>query len=103
MRPYSLHKRQSFAAYKFIEWKFNIAVAPWWGGIWERLVSSVKRCLKKTIGLRKIDFVELQTPLLEIETILNNRPLCPYYEIGRLLLLQYRNGPSLQLRSGFST
>ncbi|XP_068726525.1 uncharacterized protein [Montipora capricornis] len=31
-----------------IEWKFNVALAPWWGGFFERLVRSNKRCLKKT-------------------------------------------------------
>ncbi|KAL5488551.1 hypothetical protein EMCRGX_G017505, partial [Ephydatia muelleri] len=28
-------------------WSFNVAKAPWWGGFYERLVGSVKRCLKK--------------------------------------------------------
>ena len=33
-----------------VEWKFNVERAPWWGGIFERMVRSTKRCLKKTIG-----------------------------------------------------
>ena len=34
---------------KGIEWRFNIARAPWWGGFFERMVKSVKQCLKKAI------------------------------------------------------
>ena len=36
-----------------IDWKFNVALAPWWGGFFERLVRSTKRCLKKTLGLHE--------------------------------------------------
>ena len=38
---------QMYAVENFIEWQFNPACAPWWGGQWEILVSCVKRCLKK--------------------------------------------------------
>ena len=30
-----------------IEWRFNLERAPWWGGFFERMVGSVKRCLRK--------------------------------------------------------
>ena len=33
-----------------VEWKFNMDKAPWWGGVFERLIHSVKRCLRKIIG-----------------------------------------------------
>ena len=33
-----------------VEWMFNIEKAPWWGGIFERMVKSTKRCLKKMMG-----------------------------------------------------
>ena len=56
-----------------VEWKFIVEKAPWWGGYWERLVQSVKRCLKKTIGKSKLIFDELATVLVEIESTLNNR------------------------------
>ena len=71
---------QNFAANRFITWKFNVACAPWWGGIWERLVSCFKRCIKKVVGVRKISLVELETITLEIETILNNRPICEDFD-----------------------
>ena len=33
-----------------VKWQFNVPKAPWWGGVFERLIRSTKRCLKKTIG-----------------------------------------------------
>ena len=52
----------------------------WQGGIWERLVSCVKRCLKKVVGIRKVSYIELQTLIMEVEAVLNNRPLCHDYD-----------------------
>ena len=43
---------QQFVASKNIECRFNLASAPWYGGFWERLVSSVKRCLKRSAVAR---------------------------------------------------
>ena len=66
---------QQFAAAKNIKWKFSLAKAPWFGGFWERLVQSVKRCLKRVIGRTILDFVDLQTVFLKVEHVLNSRPL----------------------------
>ena len=58
-----------------IQWIFNIERAPWWGGIFERMVRSVKRCLRKTIGRGRLTLDELQTATAEVEMIVNSRPL----------------------------
>ena len=58
-----------------IDWKFNVALAPWWGGFFERLVRSTRRCLKKTVGTVRISYEELLSVIVEIEGILNSLPL----------------------------
>ena len=56
------------------------------GGFYERLVQSVKRCLKRSIGRAELTYVELQTILSEIELILNSRPLGPIYDDNQEIL-----------------
>ena len=58
-----------------IQWVFNIEKAPWWGGVFERMVRSVKRCLKKMTGRARLSLDELRTALVEVESIVNSRPL----------------------------
>jgi len=71
---------QKFVADRGITWNFNLAKAPWQGGVWERLVSLCKRSLKKVIGKNKLNFTELNVVIYEVESILNNRPLCNIYD-----------------------
>ncbi|XP_028414079.1 uncharacterized protein LOC114537147 [Dendronephthya gigantea] len=58
-----------------MHWSFNLEKAPWWGGFFERLVGSLKRCLKRTIGRARLSYDELVTAVTEAESILNSRPL----------------------------
>ena len=58
-----------------IKWRFNVPKAPWWGGLFERLVRSTKHCLRKALGRAKLSHDELLTSLIEIEMVLNSRPL----------------------------
>ncbi len=30
-----------------VQWQFNLEKAPWWGGAFERMIKSAKRCLRK--------------------------------------------------------
>jgi len=38
------------------EWTFNIERAPWWGGAFERMVQSTKRCLRKMVGQASLTY-----------------------------------------------
>lgn len=58
-----------------IEWKFILEKSPWWGGFWERMVKVTKDALKKTLGKAKVSLEELQTVLVEVEAVINCRPL----------------------------
>ena len=65
-----------------IAWQFNVEMAPWWGGAFERMVRSTKRCLRKLIERAHFSLEEFTTALTEIEAVLNSRPLGYMYVSG---------------------
>ena len=64
-----------------VKWRFNLELAPWWGGFFERLVGFMKRTLRKVLGKAILTYQELETVLTEVEGNLNNRPLTYEYEV----------------------
>ena len=76
---------KDFAKSRFIRWSYNIEAAPWQGGLFERLIQSTKRILKKSLRKEILTYNELLTLLKRIENILNNRPLTYVYdsEVGQ--------------------
>ncbi|XP_053691399.1 uncharacterized protein LOC128739922 [Sabethes cyaneus] len=60
-----------------ISWHFIPPRAPNFGGLWEAAVRSVKTCLKKEIGDRRLSYEDFSTLLVQITAALNSRPLMP--------------------------
>ena len=58
-----------------ITWRFITPAAPWTGGFYERLVSCVKRCLRKILGSSTPYFRDLEVVLSGAEAVINRRPL----------------------------
>lgn len=65
----------NFLANQGISWKFITPRAPHEGGMWESAIKSAKFHLKRTLGNTHLDYEDLTTVLIQIESILNSRPL----------------------------
>ncbi|KAF4514244.1 UNVERIFIED_CONTAM: hypothetical protein B566_EDAN019533 [Ephemera danica] len=63
-----------------IEWNFNPPSASHRGGIWERVIRSVKRVLASLVTEQSMSDEGLLTCMVEVERILNDRPLVPVYD-----------------------
>jgi len=66
----------NFFANEGILWHFIPPSAPHFGGIWEAGVRSIKLHMKRIMGSSALTFEELSTVLIQIEALLNSRPLC---------------------------
>ena len=58
-----------------IQWHFNTPDAPHMGGVFERMVQTVKRVLMAVIGNNQLNDEILCTLLCEVENIVNSRPI----------------------------
>ncbi|GJQ79320.1 hypothetical protein Trydic_g16187 [Trypoxylus dichotomus] len=55
----------------------NLVYSPHQGGLWEAGVKYVKPHIKRVLGTTLVAFENFLTTLIQIEAILNSRPMCP--------------------------
>ncbi|XP_026471521.1 uncharacterized protein LOC113375790 [Ctenocephalides felis] len=58
-----------------ITWQFIPSHAPHFGGLWEGSMKVMKHYIRRVIGSHCLTFEEYMTVLLQIEAVLNSRPL----------------------------
>jgi hypothetical protein len=63
------------ARYDPIDIKFNVPLSPWRGGVFERMIGSIKKSLRATIGTKTLTLSKLATLLKSAESVVNQRPL----------------------------
>jgi hypothetical protein len=71
----SASKTHPFLTHNGIVWKFIAPRAAWWGGWWQRMIGTVKRCLRKVLGQSRLTEEHLNTTLISIEFAVNSRPI----------------------------
>ena len=62
---------------KGIEFKFIPPRSPHFGGLWEAAVKSAKHLLLKNASTANLTYEEFETIVVEVEAMLNSRPLVP--------------------------
>ncbi|XP_076301775.1 uncharacterized protein LOC143219850 [Lasioglossum baleicum] len=60
-----------------INWHFSPPRSPHFGGLWEAAVKSFKRHLFRTIGETLFTYEQFNSLIIQIEAILNSRPIIP--------------------------
>ena len=67
---------EGFCVQRCIEWHFNPPHASHMGGIWERLIRTIKRVLSVLlIDKQRLSDDVLETLFCEVESVVNSRPL----------------------------
>ena len=77
IRQWNQRLVSSFLLQKEIEWHFNAPLASHFGGSWVRLISSVRKVLDSISTETTFSEEGLATLFVEVEGIVNSRPLTP--------------------------
>ncbi|XP_076295805.1 uncharacterized protein LOC143216540 [Lasioglossum baleicum] len=70
-------KLKHFLISREMSWHFMPALSPHFGGLWEAAVKSFKHHVKRVVGEELFTYEQFTTFVIEIEAILNSRPLTP--------------------------
>lgn len=57
-------------------WRFITPASPFKGGLWEAAVKSMKFHLKRVTGQQIFSFEALNSLVVQVEGVMNSRPLC---------------------------
>uniref|UniRef100_A0A1I7W559 Integrase catalytic domain-containing protein n=1 Tax=Loa loa TaxID=7209 RepID=A0A1I7W559_LOALO len=68
-------QNSNFLADRGMIWRNIIPKAPWRGGVYERIIGLTKQALKRAVGRKLLKEGEFITLIVEIEALLNTRPL----------------------------
>lgn len=71
------HELIKFCADKGITWRTIPPRSPHFGGLWEAAVKSAKYHIKRALANERFTAEELETIVIETESILNSRPITP--------------------------
>ncbi|KFD47687.1 hypothetical protein M513_11478, partial [Trichuris suis] len=75
LQSWNQSKISEILAQRRIRWNFSPPAAPHFGGAWERLVRSAKVALRKILNGRAVTDEVLFTVVVEVESLMNSRPL----------------------------
>ena len=90
VQGFSKDQLNDHCAERGIEWKFTIPASPHQNGCTEALVKTCKGALKRAIGEQTLTPLELYTCLLEVENLVNQRPISrePLIRTMKLIYVQ---------------
>ena len=66
---------QSYGTKRDVEWVFNPPCSSHMGGVWERLIRTVRKVMTGILSNSKLTDDSLSTLFCEVETIVNSRPI----------------------------
>lgn len=67
--------REVVMKFNEIRWKLTPPLAPWAGGVYERLNQLIKNSFRRSLSRKVLPWSQLVTFTIEVEAILNNRPI----------------------------
>ena len=74
-RQLSQEDINSFCTKQEIIWKFNPPSASHMGGLWERMIRTIRKILCNLVGSTRLSDETLETFFCETESIINGRPI----------------------------
>lgn len=75
IQEWNTSKIEDMLLQRGIKWMFNPPAASHHGGVWERLIRSIRKILNATLRTQSLDEESFQTFLCEAEAIINGLPI----------------------------